>query len=86
MAKKAETKVTTKTVKSTVTTEELRKHTLEELAETLKSVQTDLAEAQRSHVAGELVNPRVLSMNKKTIARVRTLMVEKTREANGKED
>jgi ribosomal protein L29 len=86
MAKKAETKVTTKTVKSTVTTEELRKQSLTELAETLKSVKADLAEANRSHAAGELVNPRVLAMFKKTIARVQTLMVEKAREAKGKED
>ena len=80
MAKKAETKVTTKNVKSTVTTEELRKQTLAELAETLKSVKADYAEAAKSHAAGELVNPRVLAMNKKTIARVKTLIVEKTRE------
>lgn len=86
MAKKAETKVTTKTVKSTVTTEELRKQSATELAETLKSVKADLAEAKRSHAAGELVNPRVLSMFKKTIARVQTLMVEKAREAKRKED
>ena len=86
MAKKAETKVTTKTVKSTVTTEELRKQSAAELAETLKSVKADLAEAKRSHGAGELVNPRVISMFKKTIARVQTLMVEKAREAERKED
>lgn len=86
MAKKAETKVTTKTVKSTVTTKDLRSQTVAELNDTLKTVKADLAEAKRSHAAGELVNPRVLSMFKKTIARVQTLIVEKTREAERKED
>lgn len=86
MAKKAETKVTTKTVKSTVTTKDLRGQSLAELAETLKSVRNDLTEARRSHAAGELVNPQVLAMFKKTIARVQTLIVEKTREVERKED
>lgn len=86
MAKKAETKVTTKTVKSTVTTKDLRSQNVTELNDTLKTVKADLAEAKRSHAAGELVNPRVLSMFKKTIARVQTLIVEKTREAKRKED
>lgn len=86
MAKKAETKVTTKTVKSTVTVEDLRKQSVAELHETLKTVKANLAEAHRSHAAGELVNPRVLSMFKKTIARVQTLIVEKTREETRKED
>lgn len=86
MAKKAETKVTTKTVKSTVSTEDLRKQSVAELDDTLTTVKADLAEAKRSHGAGELVNPRVLSMFKKTIARVQTLIVEKTREAQRKED
>jgi ribosomal protein L29 len=86
MAKKAETKVTTKSVKSTVTTKDLRAQNVAELNDTLKSVKADLAEAKRSHAAGELVNPRVLSMFKKTIARVQTLIVEKTREAQRKED
>lgn len=86
MAKKAETKVATKSVKSTVTTKDLRAQNVAELNDTLKSVKADLAEAKRSHAAGELVNPRVLSMFKKTIARVQTLIVEKTREAQRKED
>ena len=86
MAKKAETKVITKTVKSTVSTEDLRKQSVAELDDTLTTVKADLAEAKRSHGAGELVNPRVLSMFKKTIARVQTLIVEKTREAQRKED
>ena len=88
MAKKAiETKATTKTVKATVSASDLRKQSVKELSETLKTVKADLAEARRTHSAGELVNPRVLGMFKKTIARVQTLMVEKSREeAKGKED
>jgi ribosomal protein L29 len=86
MAKKAETKVTTKTVKSTVTTEDLRNQSVAELKETLISVRSDLAEARRSHVAGELVNPQVLAMFKKTIARVLTLIAQKSREVERKED
>lgn len=86
MAKKADTKVEVKNVKSTVTVKDLQGQSLKELAETLKTVRADLAEARRSHAAGELVNPRVLSMFKKTIARVQTLMVEKAREDKGKED
>ena len=88
MAKKAvETKPkAAKTVKPTSTVKELRAQSAKELAETLKSVQADLAEARRTHAAGELVNPRVLSMFKKTIARVQTLLKEKALEAKGKED
>ncbi len=86
MAKKAETKVEVKNVKSTVAVEDLRGQSLKELAETLKTVRADLAESRRTHAAGELVNPQVLSMFKKTIARVQTLMVEKAREDKGKED
>lgn len=86
MAKKAETKVTTKTIKSTVTTKDLRGQSVAELNDTLKTVRADLAEAKRSHAAGELVNPQVLGMFKKTIARVQTLIAEKMREEERKED
>ncbi len=87
MAKKtAETKVSTKTIKSTVTVQDLRAQSVKELADTITSVKADLAEASRSHVAGELVNPQVLAMFKKTIARATTLLGEKAREAKGKED
>lgn len=85
MAKKAvETKA--KVVKPTSTVKELREQSVKELGATLKNVKADLAEAQRSHAAGELVNPRVLGMMKKTIARVQTLAKEKALEAKGKED
>ena len=85
MAKKAETKAEVKTVKSTVTAKELRDMTHEELAKQLTDVRKDLADARRSHVAGELVNPRVIGKTRKTIARIQTLLAEKVT-AKGKED
>ena len=87
MAKKQTADSKKPAVKATVSVADLRKQSVKELTETLKSVRNDLAEARRSHAAGELVNPRVLAKFKKTIARVQTLMVEQSREeAKGKED
>ena len=86
MAKKAETKVVSKTVKATIKTSDLRGQSLEELAETLKAVRSDLAEARKMHAAGELVNPRVLMLFKKTIARTETVIAEKAQEIKRKED
>lgn len=86
MAKKQIAESKQPVVKATVSIADLRKNSVKGLAETLKTVKTDLADARRSHAAGELVNPRVLGIFKKTIARVQTVMVEKTRETNGKED
>ena len=54
-----------KTTKQTVPT-------LEELATQLATKQTDLHEAKRSHAAGELVNPRVITQTRKEIARLKT--------------
>lgn len=86
MAKKQTAESKKPAVKATVSVSDLRKQTLAELAETLKTVKADLAEARKSHAAGELVNPQVLALFKKTIARVQTLMVEKARETERKED
>lgn len=41
-------------------------------AQQLAAKQTDLAEAKKSHAAGELVNPRVLGSLRKDIARLLT--------------
>lgn len=65
---------------------DLRKEDLKVLASKLVDVQKDLTEAHRTHAAGELVNPRVLRNYRKDIARLKTVMVEKAREASGKED
>lgn len=85
MAKKAE-KATPKAVKPTTTVKELRAQSVEDLSKTLKDAKADFTEMLRTHAAGELVNPRVLSLQRKTIARVNTLLVEKSLEAKGKED
>lgn len=86
MAKKQTAESKQPTVKATVSVNDLRTQTLAELNKTLKSVKADLAEARKSHAAGELVNPQALALFKKTIARVQTLMVEKARETERKED
>ncbi len=46
--------------------------TLEQLREELVTKKQDLHEAKRSHAAGELINPRVLTHTKKDIARLNT--------------
>ncbi len=46
--------------------------TLEELTAQLQEKRTDLHEAKRSHAAGELVNPRVITQTRKEIARLKT--------------
>ena len=56
--------------KTTTTAPEVK--TLEQLREELAAKQQDLIEAKRSHAAGELVNPRVLTSTKKEIARLHT--------------
>lgn len=87
MAKKQTADSKQPTVKATISVADLRGQSLEELTETLRTVRADLAEARRALVAGELINPRLISMYRKTIARVQTLMVEKSREeSKGKED
>lgn len=87
MAKKQTADSKQPTVKATISVADLRGQSLEELTETLRTVRADLAEARRALVAGELINPRLISMYRKTIARVQTLMIEKSREeSKGKED
>jgi ribosomal protein L29 len=54
-----------KTTKQTVPT-------AEELATQLQTKQADLHDAKRSHAAGELVNPRVITQTRKEIARLKT--------------
>lgn len=46
--------------------------TVEQLREELAAKQNDLFEAKRSHAAGELVNPRVITHTRKEIARLNT--------------
>ncbi len=60
-----------KTTKKTAKTAKEVK-TLEQLREELATKQQDQLEAKRSHAAGELVNPRVLTHTRKEIARLNT--------------
>lgn len=46
--------------------------TIDQLRDELVAKQTDLLDSRRSHAAGELVNPRVLTSTKKEIARLHT--------------
>lgn len=46
--------------------------TLDELHKQLETKRSDLLDAQRSHKAGELINPRVLSATRRDIARLKT--------------
>jgi len=48
--------------------------TLEQLRAALVEKQNDLLAAKRSHVAGDLVNPRVLTTTRKEIARLHTAL------------
>lgn len=64
----AETKA--KAVKSTKKAPVVK--SLEELKSDLVTKQNDLLEAKRGHRAGELVNPRVITVTRKEIARIKT--------------
>lgn len=46
--------------------------TIDQLREELVAKQTDFIASKRSHRAGELVNPRVLTVTRKEIARLHT--------------
>lgn len=68
MAEKT-TKKTTKSSKTTVATEV---KSLDQLKADLLTQQSDLLETRRSHRAGELVNPRAITLGRKEIARLKT--------------
>ena len=51
--------------------------TVEELKTELEAKRKDLLEAHRSHASGELVNPKVLRVYRKEIARLLTQINEK---------
>lgn len=85
----AEKKRSTKTeVKKIVlsTSKELREQDAKALTGKIVEAQKDLADARRSLIAGELVNPRVIGNYRKEIARLKTILVEKARQSTGKED
>lgn len=60
------------TTKKTTTKTATEVKTLEQLRAELATKQADQIAAKRSHAAGELVNPRVLTVTRKEIARLHT--------------
>lgn len=50
----------------------IAERSIEDLQKDLQSKRNDLLEAKRSNTAGELVNPRVITANRKEIARLLT--------------
>lgn len=52
---------------------------LTDLQTDLAAKRADLIEAKRSHRAGELVNPRVITTTRKEIARLMTAITETSR-------
>jgi large subunit ribosomal protein L29 len=62
----------TKTTKKTVSKKAVEVKTIDQLREDLIAKKTDQITAKRSHAAGELVNPRVLTTTRKEIARLHT--------------
>jgi large subunit ribosomal protein L29 len=73
MAEKKTTKAAAvKTEKSKKAVKATEVKTLEQLREDLTKVQHDLQESRRSHRMGELVNPHVLTVQRKAVARALT--------------
>jgi ribosomal protein L29 len=66
----ADVKKTTKAKASAKKATEVK--TLAQLQEELVKLQNDYRESRRSHQMGELVNPRVLTVQRKSIARSQT--------------
>jgi len=61
-----------KTTKTTASKKAVEVKTLADLQKELAAKQADMIAAKRSHAAGELVNPRVLTVTRKEIARLHT--------------
>lgn len=55
---------------------ELRKLSTQELEAKLAETRKELTAAKRSQAAGELVNPRTITNNRRLIARLNTLLVQ----------
>jgi large subunit ribosomal protein L29 len=60
------------TTKKTTAKQATEVKTLEQLRAELATKQADQIASKRSHAAGELVNPRVLTVTRKEIARLHT--------------
>ena len=73
---------TKKTAKAATKAVEVK--TLEQLKEELLTAQNDHRESRRSHQLGELVNPHVLTVQRKAIARALTAIKQAEIEASAK--
>ena len=71
------------TTKKTASKKTVEVKTLDQLRAEVTSKTVDLIAAKRSHRAGELVNPRVLTVTRKEIARLNTAI--RAAELAGKE-
>lgn len=76
-------KTTTKKASPKATKKATEVKSLTALQEELAAKQADLIAAKRSHAGGELVNPRVLTITRKEIARLHTAI--RVQELAGKE-
>ncbi len=61
---------TVKTTKTAVAAKEVK--SLADLQKDLAAKQNDLLEARKGHRAGELVNPRTITLTRKEVARLKT--------------
>lgn len=61
-----------KTTKKVVKKEAAVVKSLDELKKDLAAKQSDLLDARKGHRAGELVNPRTITVTRKDIARLKT--------------
>lgn len=68
----AEAKTTKKAAPAKTTVKAAEVKTLDQLREELAAKKADQIAHKRSHAAGELVNPRVLTVTRKEIARLNT--------------
>ena len=62
---------------------ELSKLSPAQLNEKLVELKTDYRNAKKSHAAGELANPQVLTKTRKAIARVKTLIAVNNQRKDG---
>lgn len=69
----ADVKKTTKAPKK-VTKKDAEVKTVEQLQEELTKLRAEHLEARKSHLQGELVNPHVLTVQRKNIARLLTAL------------
>ena len=74
-------KKTTKASAPKVTKKAVEVKTLEQWQEELAKIQGEHLESRKSHRAGELVNPHVLTVQRKNIARAHTAIAAAKRSA-----